>query len=220
LVGSENEVLRFDGEAIGHPVATVDMPDFNRTNDATVDAAGRLWFGTMDDRQQAPTGMLYCLDRGTLIASDWTAVVTNGPAFSCGGQFLYHVDSGERTVWRIPAENATVASAGDVFIRIADADGYPDGVVVDSEDCIWVALWDGWGVRRYAPDGTLLMHIDIPCARVTKIAFGGPDLMTAFVTTARFGIDQDALADQPLAGSLFAFTAPAPGRPLPDVVVS
>ena len=71
-------------------------------------------------------------------------------------------------------------------------------------------------MRRYGPDGTLLLHIPMPCAHVTKLAFGGDDLRTAFVTTARTGLGEEQLAEQPLAGSLFAFTAPAPGLPLPE----
>ena len=99
---------------------------------------------------------------------------------------------------------------------MSEADGYPDGVVLDSEDCLWVALWDGWAVRRYAPDGSLLYQIDFPCARVTKIAFGGPELRTAYVTTARTGLDASALAAQPLAGALFAFDVPVAGLPLSE----
>jgi D-xylonolactonase len=220
LVGSENTVFRYDGEALGEPVATIDMADHNRTNDATVDSAGRLWFGTMDDNEMVPTGAVHCLDRGRLRTSEWSAVVTNGPALSRDGRTLYHVDSGQRTIWRIAAADGALAPTGEVFIRLGEDEGYPDGVVVDSEDCLWVALWDGWAVRRYAPDGTLLATISLPCARVTKVAFGGPDLRTAFVTTARVGLDEAALAAQPLAGGLFAFTAPAPGCLLPAVALA
>jgi len=105
----------------------------------------------------------------------------------------------------------------DVFLQLGEADGHPDGVVLDSEDCLWVPLWDGWSVWRYAPDGTLLFSIAMPVARVTKIAFGGADLRTAFVTTASVGLDGDALAAQPHAGHLFAFAAPVAGRLLPQV---
>ncbi len=84
-----------------------------------------------------------------------------------------------------------------------------------AKNCLWVALWDGWAVRRYAPDGTLLLQVDLPCARVTKLAFGGPDLKTAYVTTARVGLHADELEQQPLAGALFAFDAPAAGTLLP-----
>ena len=88
--------------------------------------------------------------------------------------------------------------------------------MLDSEDCLWVALWDGWGVRRYAPDGTLILEVALPCSRVTKIAFGGPDLRTAYVTTARTGLDVAELAHQPFAGGLFAFDACVAGNPMPS----
>jgi xylono-1,5-lactonase len=215
LVGSGHAVRRFDGYALGEVVATIDMPAHNRTNDATVADDGRLWFGTMDDEEQVASGALYCLDRVAVQTGEWRAVVTNGPAISVNGRTLYHVDSGQRTIWRRSLKDGVLAPAGEVFVRIDEGDGFPDGVVVDSEDCLWVALWDGWVVRRYGPDGTLLLEVDLPCARVTKLAFGGSDLKTAFVTTARTGLDQAAMAAQPGAGGLFAFDAPAPGRRLP-----
>ncbi|MEO6092844.1 MAG: SMP-30/gluconolactonase/LRE family protein [Novosphingobium sp.] len=216
LVGWRNELRLLDDDRLGEPLIRLDMPDHNRTNDATVDPDGRIWFGTMDDNEAEPTGRVYCLDRGTLHQTAVSAVVTNGPAISTDGSLLYHVDSGERTIWRFPLTDSPKLEGGEIFIRLQPDEGYTDGVVVDSEDCLWVALWDGWGVRRYAPDGTLLLHIPFPCARVTKVAFGGDDLRTAFVTTARTGLSEEQLAEQPLAGSLFALTAPAPGLPLPE----
>jgi D-xylonolactonase len=223
LVGSGNVVLKLGSQcaAIAPPLASLPQPEHNRTNDATVDMRGRLWLGTMDDDEQQATGALWCLDRGTLHRIGGEAVVTNGPAIGHDGRTLYHVDSGARTIWRFTIganeAGAPVIERREVFLQLTPADGHPDGVVLDSEDCLWVALWDGWGVRRYAPDGTLLLHIPFPCARVTKIAFGGSDLTTAYVTTARIGLDAAALAAQPLAGGLFAFDAPVPGRVLPPV---
>lgn len=217
LVGSGHGIFRLENGKLGAAVAAIPQPAHNRTNDATVDARGRLWFGTMDDSEQAPSGCVWCLDRGVLYRAGGEAVVTNGPAISNDGRFFYHVDSGGRTIWRFPLGDGPELEGGEVFLRLGEDEGHPDGVVVDSEDCLWVALWDGWGVRRYAPDGTLLQHIAFPCARVTKLAFGGPALRTAFVTTARVGLDDAALAAQPLAGSLFAFEAPAAGRVLPSV---
>ena len=192
------------------------MPGHNRTNDATVDARGRIWFGTMDDGEQQPTGQLYCLDQAGLHAMGQDAVVTNGPAVNADGQWLYHVDSGSRQIWRLGLGEGPAICSRELFLQLSEADGYPDGVVLDSEDCLWVALWDGWAVRRYAPDGSLLYQIDFPCARVTKIAFGGPELRTAYVTTARTGLDASALAAQPLAGALFAFDVPVAGLPLSE----
>ena len=81
--------------------------------------------------------------------------------------------------------------------------------------CGW--LWGGWSVRRYTPTGALLARVALPCANVTKIAFGGSDLRTAFVTTASVGLSADERDRQPLAGGFFAFDAPEPGLPLPSV---
>lgn len=220
IVGSGHELRRFDGRGLGEPIVRLAVPEHNRTNDATVDQAGRLWFGTMDDDEQVPSGALYCLERGNPAITAWRAVVTNGPAVTADGRYLYHVSSADRTIWRIPLNGGACSAQGEVFIQLSEGEGFPDGVVLDSEDCLWVALWDGWGVRRYSPDGTLLATVSLPCARVTKLAFGGPDLRTAFVTTARTGLDEQALVEQPLAGGLFAFVAPAPGRLLPSVILS
>lgn len=217
LVGSRHGLHRIVDDKLGAPLVAIRQPAHNRTNDATVDPSGRLWFGTMDDGESQPTGSIWCLDQGTLHPTAISAVVTNGPATSGDGRVLYHVDSGNRTIWRCEVGEGPTLGSSEVFIQLAKADGHPDGIVTDAEDCLWVALWDGWGVRRYAPDGTLLLHVDLPCARVTKIAFGGADLRTAYVTTARVALDQAALVEQPLAGSLFAFAAPVAGRLLPQV---
>ena len=144
-----------EGDTLGACVATIDQPAHNRTNDGTVDAQGRLWFGTMDDEEQQPTGALYCLDANGLHKMGGEAVVTNGPAITPDGKTLYHVDSGNRTIWRYTIDDGPALSSGEVFLQLTEADGYPDGIVLDSEGCLWVALWDGWAVRRYAADGTL-----------------------------------------------------------------
>ena len=217
LIGSEHGIYRLEGARVGACIQSIDQPAHNRTNDATVDAHGRLWFGTMDDHEKSPTGTLWCLDRGELHHMGGAAIVTNGPALSADAGTLFHVNSPTRTIWRHPAGDGPLLGEGEVFLRLTAADGYPDGIVLDSENCLWVALWDGWGVRRYGPDGTLLLHVHIPCARVTKIAFGGPDLRTAYVTTAHVGLSEAERRAQPLAGALFAFDAPAPGSLVPVV---
>ncbi len=216
VVGSGNQLLPVSKQGqIGTPLAEIPMPAHNRTNDATVDALGRLWFGTMDDEEQQPTGALYCLANGQLQRMGGEAVVTNGPAITPDGRTLYHVDSGARTIWRFTIGKGPRILAREVFLQLTEADGHPDGIVLDSEQCLWVALWDGWGLRRYHPNGKLLLTINLPCARVTKLAFGGSDLKTAYVTTARTGLSREELAAQPLAGGLFAFEAPIAGLALP-----
>jgi len=213
IVGSVAGLHWLTDAGLSEPFVTIPHPEHNRTNDATVAPDGRLWFGTMDDNECHPTGRLWCLDRGVLHETAISAVVTNGPAFSTDGQWLYFVDSAERTVWRYAMGDDGMPAHGRPLVTLRSDEGYPDGVVVDAQDCVWVALWDGWGVRRYAPDGTLLLHVALPCARVTKLAFGGPALAVAYVTTARVGLDPGDLAHQPLAGSLFSFTPPCPGAP-------
>ena len=132
-------------------------------------------------------------------------------------QTRYHVDSAERIIWRYRIGPGPALEAGEVFIRLGEDEGHPDGVVLDSDGCLWVALWDGWAVRQYSPDGQLLQHVPISCARVTNVAFGGPELRTVFVTSARIGLGDAELAEQPLAGSLFSFEVDIAGRPCPLV---
>lgn len=217
LVGNGDALQLIEGETLGAPLATIDMPTHNRTNDATVDGAGRLWFGTMDNEESRPSGAVHLFEGGEVQAVGGGCVITNGPAISPDGRWLYHVDTLGGTITRFDIARSPRLEGGERFVTIGREDGNPDGVSVDSEGCLWVALWGGWQVRRYSPNGELLAQVALPCANVTKVAFGGDDLRTGFVTTARIGLADAALAAQPLAGGLFAFDAPAPGLPLPPV---
>lgn len=221
VVGMELQLVHVDDAGAPRAVlAEVGGDRHCRTNDATVDPRGRLWFGTMDDAQRAPTGQVHVYDGARVRAAGGHCAITNGPAVSPDGGTLYHVDTLGGTVTAFDIRDRDVLADGRPFARIDPADGTPDGVTVDAEGCVWVALWGGWQVRRYSPDGALLARVAFPCAQVTKIAFGGADLRTAYVTTARTGLSETALRDQPLAGALFAFDAPAPGLPLPAVRLS
>jgi sugar lactone lactonase YvrE len=186
----------------------------NRTNDACLDAAGRLWFGTMDDQETEPHGKLYCWDGTTAPQPcDDGYVISNGPAFSPDGRTFYHTDTGRRAVYRFDVEPDGRLSGKRPLVEIEASAGWPDGSVVDAAGCIWIALYGGWAVRRYSPQGQLLETVSFPCANVTKVALGGRDLKTAFVTTARKGLSAEELAAQPLAGGLFAFEVDVPGLP-------
>ncbi|RIA46595.1 sugar lactone lactonase YvrE [Hephaestia caeni] len=190
-----------------------DKPD-NRLNDSVVDPQGRLWFGTMDDHEEAPSGRVYSLADGPhAVPTDSTCRITNGPAVSPDGRFLYPVDTLDRKIWRHEIGADGALARGELLIEIEDGAGHPDGATCDSAGNIWIGLFGGWGARCYAPDGTLLHHIDFPVSNVTKIALGGPDLKTAYATTAAKGLSEDELARQPLAGGLFAFTVEIPGVP-------
>lgn len=179
------------------------LPD-NRFNDGKVDPAGRFWAGSMDDTESSPTGCLYRLDRDlTVTPMDEGYVVTNGPAFSADGRLLYHNDSAGQRILVFDCDPATGALENRrTFAKIEGA--YPDGLTVDADGGVWCALWDGWRVARFDPDGREERCIELPVARVTSCTFGGPDLQTLFLTSASIGLDPDQAAAQPLAGGLFS----------------
>ncbi|HEX8445684.1 MAG TPA: SMP-30/gluconolactonase/LRE family protein [Sphingomonas sp.] len=214
VVGLSDGLHRFDpGTGAFAPLAEVEphLPR-NRLNDAVVDPAGRLWFGTMDNGESDASGALYRLHAdGVPRVMGGQCTITNGPAVSPDGRILYHVDTLGRTIHAFDLDEAGRLSGQRVFATIDPADGHPDGVSMDADGHVWVGLYGGWSARRYAPDGTLVDSVRFPVANVTKVAFGGPDLCTAFATTARQGLDAEALAAQPLAGALFAFPVTTPG---------
>lgn len=223
LVGMQRGIERFDPATGAFDVHVIPEPHLpgNRLNDATTDALGRIWFGSMDDAEAGETGHLYALDpTGVTHAGLPPVSITNGPAIAPDGRTLYHTDTLGKVIHAVAVNDDGTLGAMRVFATIEENAGYPDGSVVDSEGCVWTGLFFGWGVRRYAPDGSLLETVKLPVSNVTKIAFGGPDLKTAYVTTARKGLDAAALAAQPEAGDLFAFEVAVPGLPVTECVVS
>lgn len=187
-----------------------DLPR-NRFNDGYVDANGALWFGSMDDAEATPGGALYRFDGKDVSRMDDGYVITNGPAASPDGRTLYHTDTLERRIYAFDLAADGSLSGKRVCTEIAD--GYPDGMAVDADGCLWVAVFGGWRIERYDPAGNKIGEVRFPCANITKLAFGGDDLRTVYVSTARKGLDATALATQPLAGGLFTFRAPVPGLP-------
>lgn len=190
----------------------------NRLNDGIVDPKGRLWFGTMDNLEKSKTGAFYCFERGKLSATRLERItITNGPAVSPDGRRLYFVDTLKGTIGC--ADIRADASLGEPrpFVRIDPKEGHPDGPSVDGDGCVWIALYAGWEARRYSPDGELLERIRFPVSNVTKLAFGGEDLRTAYATTARQLLSAEDIAKQPEIGDLFEFRVDVPGVPCPLV---
>ena len=206
VAGLRTGLHRFDpadGSFALHARPAGDAPG-NRLNDAATDRNGRIWFGTMDDAESQASGRLYSHAAGAVTDSGLAPVcITNGPAIF--GDTLYHTDTLARTIWRATIRDDGTLGDAQPFVTIEDGAGHPDGSVADAEGCIWVSLWGGWGVRRYDPAGRLIGTVALPASNITKIAFGGDDLRTAFATSARKGLDAAALADQPEAGNVFAF---------------
>jgi xylono-1,5-lactonase len=182
------------------------LPD-NRFNDGKVDRRGRFWAGTMDDLEKQATGTLYCID-GDLdwVVADQGYKVTNGPAFSPSGEVMYHNDSARQVTYAFDMDAAGKAANRRVFLQFREGDGYPDGMTVDRDGCLWIAFWDGGCIRRFSPQGEWLETVEMPVARPTSCAFGGRDLDRLYVTSASIGLDEAALQLQPKAGGLFMIT--------------
>jgi sugar lactone lactonase YvrE len=214
VCGLEDGLHRFDPRSGAFtPLLRVeaDRPS-NRINDGFVDSAGRLWFGTMDDAEQAVAGTLYrWTGHGAASVMDTGYTITNGPTVSPDGRTLYHTDSAAKTVYAFDLAPDGALRDKRVFARIKDA--HPDGMAVDAEGFLWVALFGGWRIDRYAPDGRVVGSVRFPCANITKLAFGGPDHRTAYVTTAKLHLPPEARASQPMAGHLFCFAVDTPGLP-------
>ena len=189
----------------------------NRANDGVVDVAGRLWFGTMDDGETERSGAVYRLD------ADWTCTrvldglgITNTLTCSPDGRRLYVADSAAGTIDTLAVDPETGATGERrPFIDLAGEAFAPDGSAVDAEGFLWNAQWGAARIVRYAPDGSVDRIVPMPVDQPTSCAFGGPDLATLYVTTARKGLSADALARQPLAGSLLSFRPGVRGLALP-----
>ena len=176
----------------------------NRFNDGKVDRRGRFWAGSMDDAQERASGALYRIDPDrsvTRIDDDYR--ITNGPAFSPDGRTMYHNDTGRQVTYAFDLDADGRASNRRELIRHPDDGGHPDGITVDSEGCIWIALWGGWCVRRFSPSGECLRTIRLPVEQPSSCAFGGPDLDRLFVTSARENLSESDVSKQPSAGGLF-----------------
>ena len=223
LVGLKNGLQRFDPQSgqFTHLAHVEPHLPGNRLNDGAVSPEGALWFGSMDEAEKEPSGCLYRLDEhGRAVALDAGYTITNGPAFSPDGGIFYHTDTVQRVVYAFDRPTPATLVGKRVFVRIEAGAGFPDGTAVDAQGCVWIALWGGWGVRRYSPSGELLGIVRFPCANVTKVAFGGPDGCTVYATTAWKGLSPLGRAAQPLAGDLFGFRADVPGSPASEVALA
>jgi sugar lactone lactonase YvrE len=215
VCGLPGQLMQFTPELGFRPMMLLEtaIPG-NRLNDGGVDAEGRLWFGSMDNGEEAPTGSLYRLDKRGLQQMDSGIVITNGPATSPDGKTFYHTDTLGKVVYAYDKAADGSLSNKRVFVRTA-APGYPDGSTVDAQGNVWIAMFGGHRIDCYAPDGTLSATVRMPCPNITKIAFGGKDLRTAFATTAWKGLSDAERAQYPLAGGVFTFRVDVPGLPQP-----
>jgi len=185
-----------------------------RMNDGKADPAGRFWAGTMALDVAPGRGTLYRLD------PDWTVTpmlpgltISNGLDWTDDADVMYLIDSPTGRIDRLAfdIERGTIADRRPAF-AIPPGMGDPDGMTLDAEGYLWVALWDGWAVARFAPDGRLDTVVDVPAQQVSCPTFGGRGLDGLFITTARGGLDAEAMARQPHAGGVFVCEPGVRGR--------
>ena len=190
-----------------------------RTNDGGIAPDGSFWFGTMDDAEQEPIGRYYRLPASGQIESMRLdpVMVTNTFCFSPDKQTFYTSDSSNQEILAFDHDPETgVLTERRVFATTGDVGCYPDGSAIDSEGYLWNAQWAGSRIVRYAPDGAIDRIIKLPVSRPTSCAFGGPDLKTLFITSARMGLSEQALDRQPMAGCLFAIDVETAGLALTE----
>lgn len=187
-----------------------------RFNDGKVDPQGRVWGGTMcmtDGIEPGPDSGLYCLDENLKMTTKLTSVLqANGMAWNKEQDKFYFVDTMRRNVteYRYDPQTGTL-SEGRECIKVPEKDGLPDGMCLDDEGMVWLALWGGYGVVRYDPTtGEILDKVELPCPNVTSCCFGGEKLDELYITTAAILTDTQKY---PLAGGVFKVKPGVCGRP-------
>jgi sugar lactone lactonase YvrE len=185
----------------------------NRMNDCRCDPGGRLWAGTMSKVRAEGDASLYRLrPDGRLDRVISSTTISNGIGWSPDRRGMYFIDS---LAYRVDVFDYDLPTGEISFRRplvaIDPDDGLPDGLAVDADGGIWVCLFGGGAIRRYAPDGALDLHIELPVTNPTCPTFGGEDLTTIYITSARHRLSEDQLANEPHAGALIAIDSPVGG---------
>lgn len=192
----------------------------NRPNDGRCDRRGRFWVGTMAMDAAAGHGALYRVEADRSVARvDSGFGVSNGIAWSPDDRWMYFVDSRVRAIYRYRFDLASGTAEGrEVFVDLSGptsawlGSGNPAGIAVDAEGFVWSAIWDGWSVMRFAPNGRVDRVVRLPVPRPTSCAFGGKRLTTLYVATSRSRLSRERLAEAPLSGSIFTLPVTVRGQ--------
>lgn len=201
------------------PVQTLETGrEGNRSNEGRCDPRGRYWIGTMDDAEQDASGALYRVDAdlGVTRVLDDIGIPNTFIWTPDGAQMLF-ADTVRGAIYRYDydAQHGRLANRR-LFAEVPEGSGAPDGSTLDSDGCVWTAIFGGSRLIRWTPDGRVEREIALPVRQPTSCIFGGPGLDTLFVTSASKGLDEDLLAREPHNGKLLALHAPAGARGLPE----
>ncbi len=194
-----------------------------RFNDGKADPQGRFWVGSLCEPREPPRAALYCFAAQRLHRVAGDISVSNGLAWSPDGRTMYWSDTQAHSVFAFDFDGAGGSLSNRRLFAsfprklpgqdLASYGGRPDGAAVDAEGCYWVAMYEGQRLLRLAPNGSLLQELPLSVRCPTMPCFGGPDLRTLFITTARAGRPDAELAAQPLAGCVLSLRVDVPGLP-------
>ena len=225
LLAMRDGLWRFDTASGERSVLAVPPyePAKERFNDGKCDPQGRFWVGTIYEPRDPPLASLHCFEAGELKRKADGITVSNGLGWSPNGRTMYWSDTKAHTVYALdfdPADGSL--SRKRVFASfppkqpgqdLASYGGRPDGAAVDVEGCYWVSMFEGARLLRLSPHGELLRELRLPVRCPTMPCFGGPDLRTLYITTARENRPADELAAQPFAGCVLAVEVEVAGLP-------
>lgn len=208
VVSLQDEIVRVNLND-GRQSSIAPIPDQEgkvRCNDGKCDPAGRLWIGTMGFGAPEGAGTLYMvIPDGTVTTKLEKVTISNGIVWSADKKFMYYNDTptGKVARYRYSEKTGNILFDG-IAVTLPAGTGSPDGMAIDGNDNLWVAQWGGFGVYCYNPyTGELLAKVEVPVPHVASCAFGGKDMDTLYITTARAGLSDQQLKEYPLSGSLF-----------------
>ncbi|MDX2190795.1 MAG: SMP-30/gluconolactonase/LRE family protein [Bacteroidota bacterium] len=177
----------------------------NRSNDGKCDLVGRFWIGTKNLKDQPNKAALYCLYTDMSVSLKLNGISnSNGICWSVDGTKMYYIDTPTLQVQVFDYEMSTgTLSNKKICIEIDEKQGWPDGMIIDEEGMLWIAHWGGWQVARWNPNtGEKIFHIQLPVSQPTSCVFGGENLDELYITTAKEGLSNLDLMQQPWAGKL------------------
>lgn len=210
---TSDALLTWAGGQVESLVA-LNLPKTVRTNDGKSDPLGRFWFGTMDLEGRHAIGELMVYD-GEVRRVFAGTTISNGLGWSPSGDIFYHIDSVPGLIYRHRYDLETgTATERQILVDLSDASASPDGMAVDVDGNLWVAMWDGWAVHVYNPDGRLTHVENLSVQRPTCVVFGGPALADLYITTASLELTSEELKAQPEAGMLLSLDPGIRGVPI------
>jgi sugar lactone lactonase YvrE len=216
LVAAQEHLVALDPDGTRHDGPRILAPgQQRRLNDGGTDPAGRFLVGSMSlDGPSERESLVRLESDGRLTELDSDLTLSNGLAWSEDGRRMYSADTMRRTVFVRDYEPST-GEVGERHVHLHLDDAFPDGIALDAEEHLWIAVWGRGEVRRYAPDGTLVSRLTLPAPHSSSVAFIADDLRTLVVTTATADLDEDQRRAYPESGRLFTARVEVPGLPVP-----